>query len=107
MMMRKRIMRSKFASFALLIGGLICSNRKRASLSLSPLVLRNGGASSSQDDSIILDWKMKITSDLLEAPEERFFGRHGFSAVGFLGPESIEEVVEGNESSGDSVFEEE
>ena len=47
---------------------------------------------------------MKFTPDLSREPMEEFFSRHGFSAVGFLGPEDIEELED--ESSGDSEFEE-
>lgn len=93
-----------------LIDGLTCSDRKGASLSFpAPLFQRRSTfprrSTSSQYLSIIPDWKEKITSDLSEAPELRLFGHCGFSAEYFLGPEDIEEL-EGNESSGDSEFEE-
>ena len=49
-MMRKRITRSESASFAFLLGVLICSNRKRASLSFLPPLRHRGDEEEDDDD---------------------------------------------------------
>lgn len=97
--MKSLIMRSESISFTIFKGGLIYSNRKRASISLPPPTI-----SSLDVYTICPDWQMKITSDLSEAPEERFFGCRGFSAEYFLGPEDIEDDAEFEEVDSISYY---